>query len=232
MTKTSENILFENYRIRSKKVLKTFFKSVIDDKELRKKLLLQAKEKDIFRSLFFEITNCENTNDVITSQPIHKIPQIYTYNEFAYKLLTEKNSYNTTKDLKLALKQFKHENTRKIKELKKIAQWKNSEFYKKYPFRSDTECPQCHQKICKNNYIRHIRSNHLREDFSLNRLKCSICDMNFPSQLLLGNHERTHTGEKPFKCELCTYEGTQRANLDLHVQNNHSENSQSECVEP
>ena len=225
MTKASEENqknLFENYRIRSKKILKKFFKSVIPDRDLRKELLSQAKDKDIFKSLFFEITNSGSAKTTTKNLTWTKYPRIYTYNELAYSLLTEKNSYNTTTDLKEGLKKFKKENPSKIVELKKIANWKNEEYYKKYPFHSDSECPQCKEKICKNNFIRHIRSNHLSDDFSLNRLKCSFCDMRFPSKLLLGNHERTHTGQKPFKCTLCPYEGVQRANLDLHVQNNHS----------
>ena len=35
------------------------------------------------------------------------------------------------------------------------------------------------------------------------RYKCSFCSKGFKRREHLINHERVHTGEKPFKCELC-----------------------------
>ena len=47
--------------------------------------------------------------------------------------------------------------------------------------------------------------------------KCSICGKNSPSSSALRNHMRSHTGEKPFKCELCDYRGTLKHHLKAHM---------------
>jgi uncharacterized Zn-finger protein len=33
--------------------------------------------------------------------------------------------------------------------------------------------------------------------------KCDICDKNFSQALNLNYHQRMHTGEKPFNCDVC-----------------------------
>ena len=47
-------------------------------------------------------------------------------------------------------------------------------------------------------------------------LKCTYCDYQAPSASNLLIHGRTHTGEKPFKCDKCFRKFSRKGNLDRH----------------
>ena len=46
--------------------------------------------------------------------------------------------------------------------------------------------------------------------------KCHICWKSFTNQYNLDNHERIHTGDKPFKCKICNKSFAQKGHLDRH----------------
>lgn len=46
---------------------------------------------------------------------------------------------------------------------------------------------------------------------------CNVCNKKFSQHANMSKHMRTHTGERPFQCDHCLRRFTQQANLKKHV---------------
>ena len=58
---------------------------------------------------------------------------------------------------------------------------------------------------------------------------CDICHKRFLSRSQLSTHMRVHTGEKPFTCEICGHQSTQKFNLKKHILAVHDQVKDFEC---
>uniref|UniRef100_A0A8C5R038 Zinc finger protein 217 n=1 Tax=Leptobrachium leishanense TaxID=445787 RepID=A0A8C5R038_9ANUR len=52
--------------------------------------------------------------------------------------------------------------------------------------------------------------------------KCIHCGKSFDSLYYLNVHIRSHTGEKPYECEVCSYKCAQATSLRYHLKNHHA----------
>ena len=57
-----------------------------------------------------------------------------------------------------------------------------------------------------------------------NKFVCRYCEKRFARQLHLDDHERIHTGEKPYFCHFCKQGFRQKTNLKTHMWKVHKEN--------
>ena len=81
-------------------------------------------------------------------------------------------------------------------------------------------CDECGQTFSAKSSLRHHKVyNHSNAD---KPFACPHCDRGFKSSENLKIHVRTHTGEKPYNCDLCGYASSDPSNFRKHQKNHHN----------
>ena len=80
-------------------------------------------------------------------------------------------------------------------------------------------CQVCGRSFrVRSDLLRHM----VRHDSSKRTFKCEQCGKAFFEDQKLKQHRRIHTGDKPFKCHLCTYKCAVKGNLTKHLKTHES----------
>ena len=99
--------------------------------------------------------------------------------------------------------------------------FQNLKYLKKHvkEFHEKAPCVQCGKLYGSYKMTRHIASAHSNKD--LRKFKCEVCGKGFTTCQNLKDHNNVHTGEKPYKCELCdacfASKGTQVMHQKRHL---------------
>jgi len=87
------------------------------------------------------------------------------------------------------------------------------------------ECEDCDQKfISKTLLTKHRWSEHV-DSSRKKAYTCSLCGRVLNKRQSLIAHERSHTGERPFKCEYCERRFITKQSLSRHIMNKHAAES-------
>ncbi|XP_041835830.1 zinc finger and BTB domain-containing protein 40 isoform X2 [Melanotaenia boesemani] len=79
------------------------------------------------------------------------------------------------------------------------------------------------QKCCLSFHSLEEHQQHIQEFHPKEFHKCSTCNKVFPSAALLDKHQVTHSGSKPFSCDLCSKSYQQLSGLWYHNRTNHAD---------
>ena len=75
-------------------------------------------------------------------------------------------------------------------------------------------CSECGASFMKSDHLkRHINSTHRK----IKTIKCNYCDMMFSDKYKAKVHERKHTGESPYMCDICSKTFKRKEALDNHA---------------
>lgn len=71
-------------------------------------------------------------------------------------------------------------------------------------------CEVCNKRFPSEEHLE------LHKDSHIPRFKCDVCERLFTRKAQLVEHERTHSGDKPFRCEACGKDYTRKIRLKRH----------------
>ncbi|XP_053693782.1 zinc finger protein 267-like [Sabethes cyaneus] len=92
------------------------------------------------------------------------------------------------------------------------------------------KCNFCHQSFnCSRTFKYHMDQHKMKNTLPDGRFKCDLCDATFK---LYGNliiHRRSHTGERPYPCNICGRAFSTSSNMKTHMNVVHSQDRPFKC---
>uniref|UniRef100_UPI00358DE9D7 zinc finger Y-chromosomal protein 1-like n=1 Tax=Myxine glutinosa TaxID=7769 RepID=UPI00358DE9D7 len=97
----------------------------------------------------------------------------------------------------------------------------------RHPTPSPHSCPLCPYQTAEAGLLsQHLSTVHSQ---SLPHL-CQHCGKGFRHPSELRKHVRSHSGERPYACDLCTYRSAQAYNLQMHIRARHRHQPNFRCT--
>lgn len=154
--------------------------------------------------------------------------------------INQESDYITLDDFKKEKREFKRDETAKIKAKQKLGNPKMQTIIKKPKFEcidystqhsssatGDRFFIKC--KICNKKYAANNRIDHMIKHDNPRPYECFDCKKVFQKNYQLRNHQKTHLKEKDFICELCGNGFSYPIDLKRHMRR-HSENRPYKCA--
>ena len=93
-------------------------------------------------------------------------------------------------------------------------------------------CEICGKSYASRGGLHNHKKTHLdgQEKRTLKKIQCPHCPKTFPCMSVLQKHQVTHTGERPFQCQICETKLTSYGNLQRHYEQVHKKNRTKDWV--
>lgn len=109
------------------------------------------------------------------------------------------------------------------------------------------ECKECLKRFATNSHLKRHAVIHLHKcklcDKEINESECCLCDDTQPKKIIrcdvcnyrakdsddLNLHKNTDAHQKPFKCDVCSKDFSQKHHLERHISNVHQNQKTYEC---
>lgn len=92
------------------------------------------------------------------------------------------------------------------------------------------KCPVCPYTAKAFKYLAKHMALHEEEDENPDSVQtCSICSYKTKDNCHMELHIRTHSGEKPFQCDMCTFKSAERGVLNSHFARKHTNRRPFKC---
>ncbi|WAR17162.1 ZN836-like protein [Mya arenaria] len=78
-------------------------------------------------------------------------------------------------------------------------------------------CEECGKTFIQPGHLSTHKVTHQKHLWNISQRICKFCGRIFYDKAQLTRHLRVHTGEKPFKCDVCTKSFSQKSNMKQHM---------------
>jgi len=176
-----------------------------------KLLVVKMEEEEV--DLILEVVDMRNTGNTLSVKEDDvkiEAEQCFDESNHVQNYKTENSNDTNTEDKKMD--SYNDGSLSKLKEETKHTKNEPEDVLKMFV------CEFCSKSFgSKNNLTMHIYRQHKKS----NILKCDQCSYETSDHGSMKNHKRTHTGERPYVCHICSKSFTQIQHVNRHVKGVH-----------